>query len=117
MLKNAEGSFIQISGKNIVLGCAGNILLKAANVDQTGPETLNNPPISLTKGYIKGFTTTSLQTGEVKPFTHYRMKTGEGEVYECISDAEGKTIALYTSKPSEIKIDHPRGVSQNQEGE
>lgn len=45
VLKNSEGSFIKISGKNIVLGCAGNILLKAANVDQTGPEAQYTPDI------------------------------------------------------------------------
>ncbi|WP_105746291.1 type VI secretion system Vgr family protein [Cronobacter dublinensis] len=117
VLKNGDGSFIQLKGSNIILGCAGNILHKAANVDQSSPETINTSPVTFPKGYSEGFTTTSSKTGEVKPYTHYRITTSEGEVYEGISDAQGKTVPIYTALPSEIKIDHPREISQKPDGE
>lgn len=116
ILKNLDGSFIQISGKDIIMGCAGNILQKTTNVVQTSPATISTTPPSFPKGYSEGFTTTS-QSGAVKPFTTYRITTAEGEVYDGISNAEGKTAAIHTAMPEKMSVEHPRELPEIKEGE
>ncbi|WP_233424202.1 type VI secretion system Vgr family protein [Pluralibacter gergoviae] len=108
------GAYIKLSGGNIELGCPGNILLKAANVNQTGPASLDTPPITFPKGYSGSFTIKDTETGEVKPFTKYKVTTPEGDVYEGVSDSSGKTAPLYSLTPGEMKIEFPR--EQKEEG-
>ncbi|MGP6379868.1 type VI secretion system Vgr family protein [Yersinia bercovieri] len=101
------GAYIKISGGNIELGCPGNILLKAANVDQTGPATLDTPPVTFPKGYKENFTLKDPASGEIKPFTRYKITTGEGDVFEGASDAVGKTLPIHTAMPASVQIDFP----------
>ena len=117
LILSCGGAYIKLSGGNIELGCPGNILLKAANVNQTGPASLDTPPVTFPKGYSEGFITTSSASGAVKPFTTYKITTAEGEVYEGISGAEGETSPIFTSMPSQLKIEYPRNIADNQEGE
>lgn len=117
LILSCGGAYIKLSGGNIELGCPGNILLKAANVNQTGPASLDTPPVTFPKGYSEGFTTTSSASGAVKPFTTYKITTAEGEVYNGVSSATGETSPIYTSMPSQLKIEYPRNVPESQEGE
>lgn len=117
LVLSCGGAYIKLSGGNIELGCRGNILLKAANVNQTGPASLDTPPVTFPKGYSEGFTTTSSASGAVKPFTTYKITTAEGDVYEGISGADGKTSPIFTSMPSQLKIEYPRNIADSQEGE
>ncbi|MNN23733.1 hypothetical protein D3C81_1371390 [compost metagenome] len=117
LILSCGGAYIKLSGGNIELGCPGNILLKAANVNQTGPASLDTPPVTFPKGYSEEFTTTSSKSGTIKPFTTYRITTGEGEVYEGVSGATGATSPIFTSMPSQLKIEYPRNVADSQEGE
>lgn len=117
LILSCGGAYIKLSGGNIELGCQGNILLKAANVNQTGPASLDTPPVTFPKGYSEGFITTSSASGAVKPFSTYKITTAEGEVYEGISGAEGETSPIFTSMPSQLKIEYPRNIADSQEGE
>ncbi|WP_447842954.1 type VI secretion system Vgr family protein [Enterobacter cloacae] len=117
LILSCGGAYIKISGGNIELGCPGNILLKAANVNQTGPASLDTPPVTFPKGYSEGFTTTSSKSGAIKPFTTYRITTAEGEVYNGVSSATGETAPIFTSMPSQLKIEYPRNIADSQEGE
>lgn len=117
LILSCGGAYIKLSGGNIELGCPGNILLKAANVNQTGPASLDTLPVTFPKGYSEGFTTTSSTSGAVKPFTTYKITNAEGDVYEGISGAEGETSPIFTSMPSQLKIEYPRNIADSQEGE
>lgn len=117
LVLSCGGAYIKLSGGNIELGCLGNILLKAANVNQTGPASLDTPPVTFPKGYIEGFITTSSESGAVKPFTTYRITTAEGEVYNGVSSATGETAPIFTSMPSQLKIEYPRNVPESLEAE
>lgn len=117
LILSCGGAYIKLSGGNIELGCPGNILLKAANVNQTGPASLDTPPVTFPKGYSEGFITTSSASGAVKPFTTYKITTAEGGVYEGISGAQGETSPIFTSMPSQLKIEYPRNIADSQEGE
>jgi len=115
LILNCNGAYIKLSGGNIELGCRGNIFLKAENINKTGPASLDTPPLLFPKGYGEAFTTTSSQSGQIKPFTTYRIITAEGDVYEGISDSEGKTSPIFTAMPSQIKIEYPRAITISKE--
>lgn len=114
LVLSCGGAYIKLSGGNIELGCPGNILLKAANVNQTGPATLDTPPLTFPKGYGGTFTVTDPESGDIKPFTSYRVTSPDGEVLEGISDSSGKTAPFYSSTPGNVKIEFPR--EQKDEG-
>lgn len=105
LILSCGGAYIKLSGGNIELGCPGNILLKAANVNQTGPATLNTPPVTFQKGYSGSFTIRDIESGDVKAFTKYKVTSPEGEVFEGISDSSGKTAPFYSSMPGEMNIE------------
>ncbi|WP_274240490.1 MULTISPECIES: type VI secretion system Vgr family protein [Enterobacter] len=114
LILSCGGAYIKLSGENIELGCPGNILLKAANVNQTGPASLDTPPVTFTKGYGGTFTVTDPESGDIKPFTSYKVTSPDGEIFEGISDLSGKTAPLYTSMPGNVNIEFPR--EQKNEG-
>ncbi|MGL4724587.1 MAG: type VI secretion system Vgr family protein [Scandinavium sp.] len=104
VLKNLDGSFIQLQGKNIILGCEGNILLKCANVQKMGPTTISSPPHEFPKGY-GGVYALNDESGNIIPKTEYKVTTAEGKVFSGISDENGKTMPIYTSMPGKLNIE------------
>ncbi|WP_241199766.1 type VI secretion system Vgr family protein [Erwinia billingiae] len=114
LVLSCGGAYIKLSGGNIELGCPGNILLKAANVNQTGPASLDTPPVTFPKGYGGTFTVTDPESGDIKPSTSYKVTSPDGEIFEGISDSSGKTAPLYTSMPGNVNIEFPR--EQKDEG-
>ncbi|MFK3912932.1 type VI secretion system Vgr family protein [Enterobacter cancerogenus] len=115
LVLNCAGAYIKLSGGNIELGCPGNILLKAINVQKMGASTMNALVQELPRGYGEGFTIKSSETGETMPFTYYRITTSEGDIFEGVSDVEGKTAPIYTSLPSSIKIEFPHNKDNGKE--
>ena len=113
LLLTCGGAFIKLSGGNIEIGCPGNILLKAVNVQKMGPENIDVPEKEFPLGYNEGFTIKDPESGKIKPYTKYRITTSEGDVIEGVSDDEGKTLAVNTSKPSAINIEFPKTRSSD----
>lgn len=107
LIFSCGGAYIKLSGGNIELGCPGNILLKATNVNRTGSSTLDTPPVVFPKGYSGSFTIKDPESGEVKPFTKYKVTSAEGEIFEGLSDSFGKTVSLHSSMPGQMKIEFP----------
>ncbi|WP_157093333.1 DUF2345 domain-containing protein, partial [Buttiauxella brennerae] len=111
-----NGAYIKISGGNIELGCPGNILLKAANVQKMGAANLNLSPQELPKGFKGGFAITNQDTGEVMPYTHYKVTTAECDVYSGTTDKLGNTMPIYTASPSSMKIEFPLSSTDSEQG-
>ncbi|EQV89316.1 hypothetical protein G893_03391 [Escherichia coli KOEGE 71 (186a)] len=116
LILSCGGAYIKLSGGNIELCCSGNILLKAANVNQTGAATLDSQPLTFPKGYSGTFTVTDPESGDIKPFTSYRVTPPDGEVLEGISDSSGKTAPFYSSTPGNVKIEFPREIKDEGPG-
>lgn len=112
-----NGAYIKISGGNIELGCSGNILLKAANVQKMGAANLNLSPQELPKGFKGGFAITNQETGEVMPYTLYKVTTAEGDVYTGTTDKLGNTMPIYTASPLSLKIEFPLSSTDSEQGE
>ncbi|TKT83431.1 type VI secretion system tip protein VgrG [Escherichia sp. MR] len=104
VLKNLDGSFIQLQGKNIILGCEGNILWKCVNAQKMGAASLNTPAPEFPKGYGGIYSLTD-ENGNIISQTEYKVTTADGQVFHGISDDNGKTLPIYTSMPSKLNIE------------
>ncbi|MBJ9145282.1 type VI secretion system tip protein VgrG [Citrobacter braakii] len=105
LLLSCGGAYIRLKGGSIELGCPKNILLKSLNVQKLGVTSLNTPTEELPHGFCEGFTVKNKETGKPVPFSQYRITTGEGDVYEGVSDQDGKTMPIYTATPTKLKIE------------
>lgn len=104
LVVNCAGAYIKLSGGDIELGCPGNILLKATNVQKMGPATLTTPPPSFPKTF-GGVYVLQDGSGSAVPSTEYRITTGEGKVYTGMSDEKGRTLPVYTAMPDKMKVE------------
>lgn len=104
VLKKLDGSFIQLQGKNIILGCEGNILWKCVNAQKMGAASLNTPTPEFPKGYGGIYSLTD-ENGNIISQTEYKVTTADGQVFHGISDDNGKTLPIYTSMPSKLNIE------------
>lgn len=105
LVLNCGGAYIKLSGGNVEIGCPKNILLKSINVQKLMAADYDLPKPELPKGFNDFFIAKDEDSGEIMPFVPYRIKTGEGNVYEGVTDAEGKTITVYTAQPESLDIE------------
>ena len=105
VLKNLDGSFIQIAGKNIILGCEGNVLLKCANAQKMGTASYTSSLPEFTSGYSEYFVAHDEKTGQLAPNTRYRITTSKGDVYSGVTDSDGNTAEIFTALSEKIKIE------------
>lgn len=54
--------------------------------------------------YNEAFKVRNEESGEILAGVRYRIEGPEGILASGITDAEGKTIRVHTSKPTEIKL-------------
>ncbi|CFR14344.1 Rhs element Vgr protein [Yersinia frederiksenii] len=99
------GAYIKLSGGNLELGCPQNILLKAVNVQKMGSADFDVKMPELPKGFNEHFIAQDEDTGELWPHKRYRITTGKGEIFEGITDAEGKTASIFTATADDMKIE------------
>jgi type VI secretion system secreted protein VgrG len=104
LVMNCAGAYIKLSGGNIELGCPGNILLKSTNVQKMSSANYNVSTPEFPKGFNEFFTLNDDETGEPIPNKAYRIITDDGKEYKGRTDAEGKTITVFSATPGNIKI-------------
>ncbi|MBB2334021.1 type VI secretion system tip protein VgrG, partial [Escherichia sp. 93.0816] len=100
-----DGSFIQLQGKNIILGCEGNILWKCVNAQKMGATSYTSSVPDFPGGYSEFFVAHDNKTGQPMPDTRYRITTGKGIIYSGVTDSEGKTAEIFTALPEKIKVE------------
>ncbi|MGS0637636.1 type VI secretion system Vgr family protein [Citrobacter sp. VF227] len=105
LVLNCGGAYIRLSCGNVEIGCPKNILLKSISVQKLMAADYDLPKPDLPKGFNDFFIAKDEDSGEIMPFVPYRIKTGEGNVYEGVTDAEGKTITVYTAQPESLDIE------------
>ena len=105
VLKNLDGSFIQITGKNIILGCEGNVLWKCANAQKMGTANYTSSVPEFPGGYSEYFVAHDEKTGQLAPNTRYRITTSKGDVFSGITDSDGNTAEIFTALSEELKIE------------
>ncbi|HFT9237443.1 TPA: type VI secretion system Vgr family protein [Escherichia coli] len=105
VLKNLDGSFIQITGKNIILGCEGNVLWKCANAQKMGAANYTSSVPEFPGGYSEYFVAHDEKTGQPAPNTRYRITTSKGDVFSGITDSDGNTAEIFTALSEKLKIE------------
>jgi type VI secretion system secreted protein VgrG len=105
VLKNLDGSFIQLQGKNIILGCEGNILWKCANAQKMSAASATSSVPDFSGGYSEYFVAHDDKTGQITPNTRYRITTGKGVLYSGVTDSEGETAEIFTALSDKIKVE------------
>ena len=105
LILNCGGAYIKLSAGGIEIGCPENVLLKCASAQKMGPADFDIPTPDLPKGFSEFFIVRHERSGEIMPFTRYRMTTAEGNVFEGVTDSEGKTATVYTALPKALKIE------------
>ena len=105
VLKNLDGSFIQITGKNIILGCEGNVLWKCANAQKMGTANYTSSVPEFPGGYSEYFVAHDKKTGQLAPNTRYRITTSKGDVFSGITDSDGNTAEIFTALSEKIQIE------------
>ena len=105
VLKNLDGSFIQITGKNIILGCEGNVLWKCANAQKMGTANYTSSVPEFPGGYSEYFVAYDEKTRQLAPNTRYRITTSKGDVFFGITDSDGNTAEIFTALSEKLKIE------------
>lgn len=105
VLKNLDGSFIQITGKNIILGCEGNVLWKCANAQKMGAANYTSSVPEFPGGYSEYFVAYDEKTRQLAPNTRYRITTSKGDVFSGITDSDGNTAEIFTALSEKLKIE------------
>ncbi|AEX06912.1 type VI secretion system Vgr family protein [Klebsiella michiganensis] len=99
-LKNLDGSFIQLQGKNIILGCEGNILWKCANAQKMGSVSMSSVMPQFPSGYSGKFTASS-DAGVPVAAAAYMLTSSNGQKLFGRTDENGETVPVYSSNPNE----------------
>lgn len=100
VLKNLDGSFIQLQGKNIILGCEGNILWKCANAQKMGSVSMSSVMPQFPSGY-SGKLTASSDAGVPVAAAAYMLTSSNGQKLFGRTDENGETVPVYSSNPNE----------------
>ncbi|HDX8825690.1 type VI secretion system tip protein VgrG [Klebsiella michiganensis] len=100
VLKNLDGSFIQLQGKNIILGCEGNILWKCANAQKMGSVSMSSVMPQFPSGYSGKFTASS-DAGVPIAAAAYVLTSSNGQKLFGRTDENGETVPVYSSNPNE----------------
>ncbi|WP_268797271.1 type VI secretion system Vgr family protein [Pseudomonas huanghezhanensis] len=98
------GAFIRLKDGDIEIGAPGNIYHKAAVVQKLGATSLDTPVTPLPTGYAARYTVKDKMQAPM-PFVRYQVTTQQGDVFEGVTDEDGKTMSVHTLLPGDLKID------------
>ncbi|MGA9224440.1 MAG: type VI secretion system tip protein VgrG, partial [Pseudomonas graminis] len=107
LVLSCGGAFIRIKDGEIELGAPGNIYHRAVYVLKGGATTLTTPVTPIPYGYGAGYTLVDAQQAAAR-FVRYRITTQNGEVFNGVTDKDGKTMPVHTILPGNIAIDFPQ---------
>jgi type VI secretion system secreted protein VgrG len=107
LLLNCGGAFIRIKDGEIELGAPGDIYHRAVYVLKAGATTLTTPVTPIPYGYGAGYTLVDAQQAAAR-FVRYRITTQDGEVFNGVTDKDGRTMPVHTMLPGRVAIDFPQ---------
>ncbi|SET30213.1 type VI secretion system tip protein VgrG [Pseudomonas graminis] len=107
LVLSCGGAFIRIKDGEIELGAPGNIYHRAAYVLKAGATMLTTPVTPIPYGYGAGYTLVDAQQAAAR-FVRYRITTQNGEVFNGVTDKDGKTMPVHTMLPGHVAIDFPQ---------
>ncbi|MFL6609019.1 MAG: type VI secretion system Vgr family protein [Pseudomonas sp.] len=113
LVLNCGGAYIRLKNGDIELGAPGNIYLKATHVEKTQGASLNTPASPLPAGYAAGYTLKD-DAQAAMPFARYRVTTQQGDVFNGVTDRDGRTMSVNTLVPGDLRVELPEAVYDEQ---
>jgi len=105
---SAGQSQIELNGTNITFKCPGKFEVKGASHafegGGSGAAKLNGLPDSRLKFYDEQFRAVDKASGASIVGQPYRIETAEGDVFEGVTDKDGKTQRVMTQDPQGIRL-------------
>ncbi|KKK07884.1 DUF2345 domain-containing protein, partial [Pseudomonas frederiksbergensis] len=104
LVLNCGGAYIRLKDGDIELGAPGNVYLKASHVEKTQGASLHTPASPLPAGYAAGYTLKD-HAQAAMPFARYRVTTQQGDVFNGVTDRDGRTMSVNTLVPGDLKVE------------
>jgi type VI secretion system secreted protein VgrG len=107
VLLTAQGAYLKLEGGNIEVHGPGKIEFKASMKELAGPQngSIEGPTIPKAKEiYNQAFVVKNEETGEPMAHVPYRVESEGGATITGITDAQGRTQRLFTSKQEQLKL-------------
>lgn len=111
LLLTAQGACLKLEGGNILLHAPGKVDFKASKKELAGPAdgSVNKPSLPKTKEiYNEAFVVLDEETKQPLAHVRYRLESASGVMVEGVTDAQGRTQRIFTSKREELTLHLPK---------
>ncbi|MCP1418001.1 type VI secretion system secreted protein VgrG [Pseudomonas laurylsulfativorans] len=114
LILECGGVFVRLKDGDLDQGAPGNIYQRAKHVQKFGSARLDTPTTPLPGGYSAKYVLKDEAQAPLA-FTRYRITTEQGEVFNGVTDKEGRTMSAHTLLPGGLKIEFPNTTSYDEQ--
>lgn len=110
LLMTAQGASLKLEGGNIMLHGPGKIEFKASMKELAGPMDGSVALAALPKAkdiFNEAFVVVNEETNAPLPYVRYRLESASGIKIEGITDAQGRTQRIFTSRSEMLTLHLP----------
>ena len=115
LILECGGVFVRLKDGDLDQGAPGNIYQRAKHVQKLGSARLDTPATPLPGGYSAKYVLKDEAQAPLA-YTRYRITTEQGEVFNGVTDKEGRTMSAHTLLPGGLKIEFPNEASESGQG-
>ncbi|QNA90909.1 type VI secretion system tip protein VgrG [Massilia sp. Dwa41.01b] len=111
LLLTAQGACLKLEGGNIMLHAPGKVEFKASKKELTGPAdgSVSKPSLPKAKEiYNEAFVVLDEETKQPLAHVRHRLESASGVMVEGVTDAQGRTQRIFTSKREELTLHLPK---------
>jgi type VI secretion system secreted protein VgrG len=111
VLLTAQGAYLKLEGGDIMLHAPGKVAFKASMKELAGPKDGSvTPPVMPTARdiYNEAFVVVDEETKQAMAHVRYRLASASGVQIEGITDAQGRTQRIFTSKSEVLTLHLPK---------
>ncbi|MGX4640931.1 type VI secretion system Vgr family protein [Massilia sp. SYSU DXS3249] len=110
VLLTAQGACLKLEGGNIMLHAPGKVNFKASKKELAGPAdgSISTPALPKAKDiYNEAFVIMDEETKQPMAHVRYRLESASGVKLEGVTDAQGRTQRIFTSKSEKLTLHLP----------
>jgi type VI secretion system secreted protein VgrG len=107
VLLTAQGAYLKLEGGDIMLHAPGTVEFKASMKELAGPKdgSVKTPAMPAARDiYNEAFVVLNEETKEPMAHVRYRLESASGVQVEGITDAQGRTQRIFTSKSEALTL-------------
>jgi len=107
VLLTAQGAYLKLEGGDIMLHAPGTVAFKASMKELAGPKdgSVKTPAMPAARDiYNEAFVVLNEETKEPMAHVRYRLESASGVQVQGITDAQGRTQRIFTSKSESLTL-------------